>query len=194
MLGTGLEEFGIIDDELPQLLARKKTERKHEVESHHARTPQDELVKTLERVALFAGLLPTHLIRIAKLARKVELRKGDSLFSHGDAADGLYLVVEGAVRISRSAAGIGEEALAILRDGQHFGEMSVIDDDATRSADAFCHERAQLLMFPKEDLRDLMFVDRELAYELLWRFVRTLSGRLRDSNDRLMMLTSSAKF
>jgi len=49
-------------------------------------------------------------------------------------------------------------------------------------------------MFPKEDLRDLMFVDRELAYELLWRFVRTLSGRLRDSNDRLMMLTSSAKF
>jgi hypothetical protein len=39
-----------------------------------------------------------------------------------------------------------------------------------------------------------MFVDRELAYELLWRFVRGLSARLRDSNDRLMMLTASSKF
>jgi hypothetical protein len=39
-----------------------------------------------------------------------------------------------------------------------------------------------------------MFVDRELAYELLWRFVRTLSGRLRDSNDRLMMLSASSRF
>ena len=89
---------------------------------------------------------------------------------------------------------MGEEALAVLRVGQHFGEMSLIDDDVPRSADALCHENARLLKLPKHDLRDLMFVDRELAYELLWRFVRTLSGRLRDSNDRLLMLTVSSKF
>jgi hypothetical protein len=29
---------------------------------------------------------------------------------------------------------------------------------------------------------------------LLWRFVRTLSLRLRESNDRLLMLTVSSKF
>ena len=56
------------------------------------------------------------------------------------------------------------------------------------------HESARLLKLPKDDLRDLMFVGRELAYELLWRFVRTLSTRLRESNDRLLMLTVSSKF
>ena len=98
------------------------------------------------------------------------------------------------LRISRNVSGIGEEALAILREGQQFGEMSIIDDDVTRSADAIVHEDARMLLLPKEDLRDLMFVDRELAYEILLRFVRTLAGRLRESNDRLMMLSVSSKF
>jgi len=87
-----------------------------------------------------------------------------------------------------------EEALAVLAPGMYFGEMSIVDDDSPRSADAIAHESSRLLMLPKDDLRDLMFVDRELAYELLWRFVRTLSLRLRESNDRLLMLTVSSKF
>ena len=132
--------------------------------------------------------------RISKLAQVHTYARNEHVFSHGEQSDGLYLVVTGSVRISRNVAGIGEEALAVLREGQHFGEMSLIEDDATRSADAICHERAELLKLPKNDLRDLMFVDRELAYELLWRFVRTLSGRLRDSNDRLMMLSASSRF
>ncbi len=150
--------------------------------------------KILEQVSLFTGLLPVHLHRIAKLAQVKTYGRNEHVFSHGEQSDGLYLVVTGSVRISRNVAGIGEEALAVLREGQHFGEMSLIEDDATRSADAICHERAELLKLPKNDLRDLMFVDRELAYELLWRFVRTLSGRLRDSNDRLMMLSASSRF
>lgn len=189
-MGTGLEEMGIVDDELP-IASSQGSAAPGAGESTGA---TDKVRATLEQVSLFAGLLPAHLARIGKLARRVEVAKGDYLFRHGDAADGLYLVVSGAIRISRNASGMGEEALAILREGHHFGEMSIIDDDVPRSADAICHERAVLIMFPKDDLRDLMFVDRELAYELLWRFVRTLSGRLRDSNDRLMMLTASSKF
>jgi len=150
--------------------------------------------RLLEKIPLFTGLLPVHLERVAKLSRIITAGKNRFVFKHGDAGDGLYLVLEGAVRISRNVSGIGEEALAILREGQQFGEMSIIDDDVTRSADAIVHEDARLLLLPKEDLRDLMFVDRELAYEILWRFVRTLAGRLRESNDRLMMLSVSSKF
>ncbi|NVB39067.1 cyclic nucleotide-binding domain-containing protein [Pseudenhygromyxa sp. WMMC2535] len=155
---------------------------------------QDEIKTALQEIPLFAGLLPTHLDRIAKQAAEYEYAKSEYVFCHGDEGDGLYLVVSGAIRISRNVSGMGEEALAVLREGQHFGEMSLIDDDIPRSADAVCHEAARLLKLPKHDLRDLMFVDRELAYELLWRFVRGLSARLRDSNDRLMMLTATSKF
>jgi hypothetical protein len=30
-----------------------------------------------------------------------------------------------------------------------------------------------------------MFVDKDLAYDVLWTFVRTLSARLRETNDKV---------
>lgn len=192
-MGSGLEELGIVDDAAAD--APKQPEQSAKPEP--APTPEEltaELERQLRKVSLFEGLLPVHLRRIASLVHEVRLEKGQAIFRHGDAGDGLYLIVEGSIRISRNVSGIGEEALAVLAPGMYFGEMSIVDDDSPRSADAIAHESARLLMLPKDDLRDLMFVDRELAYELLWRFVRTLSLRLRESNDRLLMLTVSSKF
>ena len=192
-MSSGLEEFGIVDDDAPIAHASEKTGGTP-VEAKHKKTDPAAAKRALEEIPLFSGLLPTHLDRIAKVAREFEYKRNEYVFHHGDEGDGLYLVLDGAIRISRNMSGMGEEALAVLRQGQHFGEMSLIDDDVPRSADALCHENALLLKLPKHDLRDLMFVDRELAYELLWRFVRGLSARLRDSNDRLMMLTATSKF
>lgn len=192
-MGSGLEELGIVDDAAAD--APKQPEQSAKPEPPP--TPEEltaELERQLRKVSLFEGLLPVHLRRIASLVHEVRLEKGQAIFRHGDAGDGLYLIVEGSIRISRNVSGIGEEALAVLAPGMYFGEMSIVDDDSPRSADAIAHESARLLMLPKDDLRDLMFVDRELAYELLWRFVRTLSLRLRESNDRLLMLTVSSKF
>jgi hypothetical protein len=39
-----------------------------------------------------------------------------------------------------------------------------------------------------------LFVDRDLAYELLWNFVRTLSRRLRATNDKMTFLATTNKF
>lgn len=196
---SGLEELGIVEEledtsgELDEGSAAPAP-RAPRGEKPSSTLTAEELHKHLRQITLFEGLLPVHLRRIAALAQEVAFAKDSAVFEHGDPGDGLYLILKGAVRISRSVSGIGEEALAILRPGMYFGEMSIIDDEAPRSADAIAHEQTLLLKLPKDDLRDLMFVDRELAYELLWRFVRTLSARLRDSNDRLLMLTVSSKF
>jgi len=37
-------------------------------------------------------------------------------------------------------------------------------------------------------------VDRDLAYELLWNFVRTLTFRLREMNDKMTFLATTNKF
>jgi len=196
-MGSGLEELGIVDDGEDSHAGPPPEERRRP-RGAAAESETDArmamLVRTLRQVSLFEGLLPLHLKRIGALCQELEYAPGDPVFSHGDPGDGLYLILDGAVRISRSVSGIGEEALAVLKPGHYFGEMSIVDDDMPRSADAIAHESTRLLKLPKDDLRDLMFVDRELAYELLWRFVRTLSGRLRDSNDKLLMLTVSSKF
>ncbi len=194
-MGSGLEELGIIDDgEEPSAPAERPRTRGAPVAEPEVDDRLAALVRMLRQVSLFEGLLPIHLRRISALCQEVEFRTSEPVFKHGDPGDGLYLILEGAVRISRTVSGMGEEALAVLKPGHYFGEMSIVDDEMPRSADAIAHEPSRLLKLPKEDLRDLMFVDRELAYELLWRFVRTLSARLRESNDRLLMLTVSSKF
>ena len=70
--------------------------------------------------------------------------------------------------------------------------MSLIDD-FPRSADARAHETCRLFVVRKEDMEDLLFVDRDLAYELLWNFVRTLSSRLRETNDKMTFLSVTSR-
>ena len=148
----------------------------------------------LERVPLLRGVHPRHIRQIARLGFEERFEPGDYVFRFGDQGEDIYIVLEGTIRILRNIGDIGEEALAILRPGHHFGEMSFLDNGAKRSADAHVQHGARVLRLPMRPLRDLMFVDRDLAHDLLWRFVRGLTKRVRDSNDRLTMFTSSARF
>lgn len=147
----------------------------------------------LARVDLFSGLKPLALELLARVSSEETHAPGTKIFQQGDAGDKLYLVLEGRVRISRDSAGMGEEALAVLGAGQVFGEMALLDD-SPRSADARAHERCRLLVIPKDAFDDLLFMHKDLAYEVLWNVVRLLVGRLRETSDKLMFLTVSNRF
>jgi CRP-like cAMP-binding protein len=151
------------------------------------------LLELLARVNIFAGLPAPYLQRIAGLGIEEQHPVGGVIFSEGARGDKMYVILEGAVRISRTVPGMGEEALAILRAGDYFGEMALVDE-TPRSADARVHESARVLIIRKEDLEDLLFVDRDLAYDLLWNFVRTLTVRLRETNNKMTFLAVSNKF
>ena len=150
-------------------------------------------LEILAQIDMFNGLPPAHLQRVVDIGVEEQYKLGATIFEEGGAGDKFYLIVEGAVRISRIVPGMGEEALAVLRPGAYFGEMSLIDD-APRSATAMCHERCRLFVVNRRDLEDLLFVDRDLAYELLWNWVRTLSRRLRATNDKMTFLATTSKF
>ena len=121
-----------------------------------------------------------HLRRLADPATICAVVKADA-YGHG------------AVRVSQTVPGIGEEAFAVLRKGTVFGEMSVFDD-APRSADALAHERCELFSVEKEALHKLFAHNRLLACSVLGKMVRLMSRRLRQSNDKLAMLSVCAKF
>ena len=161
-----------------------------------AAAPADEttdVVDLLAKIHIFAGLQPAYLRRIAAVGTREQYPTGSAVFTEGSEGDKMYLILSGAVRISRQVPGMGEEALAVLRAGNYFGEMSLIDE-SPRSADAKAHESCELLVLKKDDLEDLLFVDRDLAYDLLWNFVRTLTSRLRDTNDKMTFLAVTNRF
>ena len=148
----------------------------------------------LKKIPLFANLTSEHLGKVAAIATQKEFKANEKIFSEGDVGTEMFLIMKGKVRISKMVPGVGEEALAILEPGSYFGEMALIDD-TPRSADATAHLSCTLWSVQKSDLEELMFLHKDLAYELLWTFVRTLSTRLRETNDKIKAFFAlSARF
>lgn len=151
------------------------------------------VASALSRIHLFAGLANEGLERIAAIASEESFRVGETVFKEGDPGDKLFMILEGKVRISKNVSGMGEEALAVLGPGEAFGELSLIDEFA-RSADAKVHEKCRLLVITKEGFEDLLFLNKDLAYEILWNFTKILSSRLREANDKMTFLSTTGKF
>ncbi|AKT40891.1 cyclic nucleotide-binding domain-containing protein [Chondromyces crocatus] len=153
----------------------------------------EQRIEQLSKVALFKGLTPTALELIARVSSEESHALGTKIFEHGDPGDKLYILLDGKVRISREIPGMGEEALTILGPGAVFGEMALLDE-APRSADARVHERCRLLTVSKDTFEDLLFLHKDLAYEVLWSVVRMLTQRLRETTDKLTFLSVTGKF
>ena len=152
-----------------------------------------ERIEALSKIHMFSGLTRRSLERLAAIATDESHGLSTVLFRAGDPGDKLYLILDGKVRISREVPGLGEEALAVLGPGDYFGEMALVDD-APRSADARVHERCKLLAIQKDEMQHLLFLHKDLAYEILWNVVRTLSARLRETNEKMTFLAASGKF
>jgi CRP/FNR family cyclic AMP-dependent transcriptional regulator len=147
----------------------------------------------LGTIHLFRGLTARGLERIAAIAVEERHERDSLVFREGDLGQKLYLILEGKIRISRNLSGMGEEALAVLGSGEAFGEMALIED-TPRSADAHVHERCHLLVITREAFEDLLFIHKDLAFEILWNFVKILSQRLRDTNDKMAFLSVTGRF
>ena len=162
-------------------------------QSTRGNAPSAEREAQLAKVPFFDGLTPEALAMIANVTTEEAHAYGTRLFQYGDPGDKLYIILEGKVRISREVGGMGEEALAVLGPGEVFGEMALLDE-SPRSAGALAHERCRLLVITKDAFDDLLFLHKDLAYEVLWSCVRMLAARLRETNDKLTFLSTSGRF
>jgi CRP/FNR family transcriptional regulator, cyclic AMP receptor protein len=158
-----------------------------------ANVPSAEREAQLAKVPFFDGLTPEALAMSANVTTEEAHPYGTRIFGYGEPGDKLYIILEGKVRISREVGGMGEEALAVLGPGEVFGEMALLDE-SPRSADAKAHERCRLLVITKDAFDDLLFLHKDLAYEVLWSCVRMLASRLRETNDKLTFLSTTGRF
>ena len=105
------------------------------------------------------------------------LRQGDNTSSDA------FLIEGGGVRIQRSTP-YGNFALAVLSAGDLFGEASFVDA-AARSGDAWASSESQLLTFEPARLGPHLEDDPRLATAFYWTCWRSLSAKLRRTNDKL---------
>ena len=97
------------------------------------------------------------LLQIAGASSNLLYRSGSVVFEEGDAADALYVVLAGAVRLG---PGRGPSEVT-LSSGDYFGEMSLLlDTPRTRTVRAV--EDSELLVLPTESFHRLLSENPEL--------------------------------
>ena len=80
-----------------------------------------------------------------------KLESGEVLFDEGEKGDVMYLIREGKIKITKGK-GEDEKVLAILKEGDFFGEMAIIDG-SPRSAGAIAASTVSLLVIDKETFK-----------------------------------------
>ena len=118
--------------------------------------------------------------RVAMKASSVRLERNDTLFSEGDEAKELFVVLSGRIAIGKRSPDGRESLVALMEKGDLFGEMPLFDDEA-RSASARALERSEVVRVPFEVVRS----ELEAQPGLLWHVVSLFAERLRAADDAL---------
>ena len=129
---------------------------------------------------LLARLSSEDIHALAAGGRRREYDAGAIIFRQGAPGDSLHVIMEGEVRVVRGAADGAEVTLSIMRAGEIFGEMALLDGHA-RSATIIAATRTKTFIVSR-----LTFVawlaERPPAALVI---LETLASRIRRSNDSL---------
>jgi CRP/FNR family transcriptional regulator len=110
---------------------------------------------------------------LSQLAAKsiaIDYRRRRFIYRAGDAADALYLIARGRVKLCRVETTTGREAVIdILSAGSLFGE-SALFTAVSREKCAVAYENSRLLRIPVGDFKEGMAENREL-YDYTFRLI-----------------------
>ena len=143
----------------------------------------------LSRVPAFTDLTARELRGVAAIVHKREYKAGEPVFYQGDPGLGMYIIREGEVSI-RIADGEGEDKeLAVLSDGDFFGELALLDE-SPRSATAMCRTDCSLIGFFRTDLFEMIEQKTDLGLKIVMRLAEILAVRLRKTDKELSKVRS----
>lgn len=111
-----------------------------------------------------------------------EFPAGTVLFEEGQPGHVMYIVVAGEIEIRRRVGG-GERVLAVLSDGEFFGEMAILSG-RPRSATAVARSDARLLVIDGTTFEAMLRARPEIAL----RLIKALAARLQATNHHVELL------
>lgn len=151
------------------------------------------LLPIWSKAPLFASLRQQQCERLGAFATSRQLEPEGMLFLEGDPCTGFYVLVEGAIQLTRSSDAPGAHpTLAVVTPVQSFAEAALFGGEAF-PATATAVKPSRVFHFPKAPFLSAMREDPDLALAIIhaqavWlrkltRKVEQLSGL--DSSDRL---------
>jgi CRP/FNR family transcriptional regulator, cyclic AMP receptor protein len=157
-----------------------------EIPDWEGMTPMDNL-NLLRGVPMFARLSDEHLRLLSSSLGSQTFGRGATIFHRGSVGDTLYLIVHGQVRIY-TVSQLGQElSVTLFRDGNFFGELSLLDGHE-RSASAVAMRATTTLTLHRAAFMQAIRTYPEIAISVL----EELSARLRHTNTYIEHLASTS--
>jgi CRP-like cAMP-binding protein len=145
-------------------------------------------VDLLQKLHLFQKLSFDETAKLGGIIQYVDLPPETVVIEQNALGNALYIIATGEVKVTRDANADGKhddnEEVGRLKNGDLFGEMSLIDDVLT-SARVTTTQPCRLLKMPRDKFEALLAEDEKLAVKVYRSFCRTLSDRLRKTSAML---------
>ena len=140
----------------------------------------------MQSVALFWDLKDEELGYISEKMVSRQYDTGNYIFLEESDGEQCFFVVKGSVKITRLSKEGREVILAMLNQGDFFGEMSLIDGES-RSANVIALEKTEVLTLNRKDFLIVLHDYPKIAIQLL----KELASRLRKSDRHIASLSLS---
>lgn len=125
-----------------------------------------DIAGVLANCSFFSRVDGTSRKRLVRMALLREFRKGEVIFREGDPARGIFIVVEGLVRIYKLAATGKEHVLHLAGPGMTFAEVAVFGGFPC-PATAEAVEDTACVLLPAEPLGGALQEDHRLCLQIL---------------------------
>jgi CRP/FNR family cyclic AMP-dependent transcriptional regulator len=120
-----------------------------------------------ESVNLFNILCPHKVKAMAGNHEFIHFKKDAFVYFPEDKADHIYMIAHGRVRIGHYLEDGKEVISAILTPGEIFGELALAGETTRKDFAQVMDENTSICPLELEELKQLMYGDRELSFKLL---------------------------
>jgi len=140
-------------------------------------------LELMRRVPLFSVLNDAQLRTVAEAVVKRRFKRGEAIVEQGKTSNALFILLNGRARVVASNSQGREVILAVLEQGDHVGEMSLIDNEP-HSATVRAEMQTDVLMLGSDEFARSLRENPSTAYTVM----RSLVQRLRHASRRIETL------
>ncbi|MBI4691178.1 MAG: Crp/Fnr family transcriptional regulator [Nitrospirae bacterium] len=137
-----------------------------------------------KNISIFSSLSDDHLRIIQSNFRKMFVREGTVILQQNEQSFDLYTILSGKVRVSIINRDNREVSLAILKEGDFFGELSFLDKKP-RSATVKAINEVKMLVLSRDAFLKILRENPDISINLL----SGLAKRLRKADETIETLT-----
>ena len=148
----------------------------------------------LKSIAVLRAIDADALVRLAAALEEKNYSDGEAVFAEGDPGDSMFFILKGNIRIEKraTAPGASNKTLTVLKEGDYFGEMALMDQKP-RSASAVTTGSARILRLSKAEFDQIQHSGSVAAMRVLFAMIQTSSERIRRLSSQLVVYDEVGK-